>query len=352
LAKLFPHVTQRGSMNGGQVVVASLGGTITMTGSGGTTGVRPSLTADDLIGSIPGLTRTAEVTARTIATIPGASLSAADIFRAFAWARDAVDDGASGAVIIQGTDTIEESAYLLDLHWDRAAPLVVTGAMRAAQATGADGPANILAAVQVACSPESRERGVLVVLNDEIHAASRVRKMHSSGLDAFHSPSFGPLGGLAESAVVYGNSIRRPAPLPVPTSSGRPCVALIETHLDDDGALLDLATASGHCGIVIDAFGVGHVPAKVAGAISRAVAASKPVVFASRTGSGATFSSAYDFVGSESDLLRRGAIPAGWLDARKARILLTCLLAASSTMDNIKSEFRRRGQLFTPALPD
>jgi L-asparaginase len=330
-------------MNGKRVAIASLGGTITMTPASAGAGVEPSLTAADLIGSVPGLEDAAEVTARTIATVPGASLSVEDLLDALSWARRAVDDGASGAVLVQGTDTIEESAYLLDLHWDRAAPLVVTGAMRAARMAGADGPANILAATQVACSPASRDRGVLVVLNDEIHAAVTVRKTRSSGLNAFSSPSFGPLGHLEESVAVYGRSVRRVAPLPMPPGAAHPRVALIETHLDDDGTLLDLVAASACRGIVIAAFGVGHVSEKVASAVSRAIAGSKVVVFASRTGAGTTFSSTYGFIGSESDLLRRGAIAAGWLDPRKARLLLACLLSASSTVDDINSEFRRRG---------
>ena len=333
-------------MNGARVAVASLGGTITMTSTSGGTGATPSLTAADLVGSVPGLAGTAEVTARTITTVPGASLAVADVLEALSWARRAVDDGASGAVIVQGTDTIEESAYLLDLYWDRAAPLVVTGGMRTAQMAGADGPANILAAAQVATSPASRERGALVVMNDEIHAASRVRKVRSSGLNAFCSPSFGPLGYLEEAAAVYGGSIRRLAPLPTPAATHHPHVALIGTHLDDDGALLDLVTTPDCGGIVIAAFGVGHVSAKLARAVSRAIMASKPVVLASRTGSGTTFASTYGFIGSETDLLRRGAIPAGWLDAGKARLLLACLLSASCGMENINLEFQRRGLLY------
>jgi L-asparaginase len=184
-----------------------------------------------------------------------------------------------------------------------------------------------------------------VVMNDEIHAASRVRKVRSSGLNAFRSPSFGPLGYLEEAAAVYGNSIRRLAPLPAPTATRHPHVALIGTHLDDDGSLLDLLTASDCGGIVIAAFGVGHVSENLARAVSRAIMASKPVVLASRTGSGTTFASTYGFIGSETDLLRRGAIPSGWLDARKARLLLACLLSASCGMENINSEFQRRGLL-------
>ncbi|MFG1609523.1 asparaginase [Actinoplanes sp. NPDC049265] len=333
-----------------RVAVASLGGTITMTSAPDGTAALPVLTATDLVSAVPGLSGAAEVTAHTIATIPGASLPVPTVLEALSWARRAVDDGARGAVIVQGTDTIDESAYLMDLYWDRDAPLVVTGAMRTARTAGADGPANILAATRVAVSPASRARGVLVVMNDEIHAASRVRKTRSSGLNAFRSTAFGPLGYLEETAVVYGNSIRRIQPLPAPGTNRHPRVALIGTHLDDDGALLDLVVASDYQGAVVAAFGAGHVSEQLAQAASRAVAASKPVVLASRTGAGTTFTRTYGFAGSESDLLRRGAVLAGWLDATKARLLLACLISASSSMQEIESEFRRRGQPSAPVL--
>jgi len=309
-------------------------------------GVKPSLSADDLLESVPGLAAAADVTAHTLVTIPGASLTFAEVLEALAWARSAVDGGHDGVVVVQGTDTIEETSYLLDLHWDRPAPLVVTGAMRSAHAAGADGPANLLAAVQVAGSPDSRDRGVLVVMNDEIHAASRVRKMRSSGLDAFCSPGFGPVGYLEESLAMFGGEFRRAEPLPLPATPVQRRVALLETYLGDDGALLDLVVAAGYDGVVVQAFGVGHVAETVAGAISRATS-SVPVVMTSRTGAGTTFAKTYGFPGSESDLLARGIIPAGWLDGRKARILLDRLLAASWSTESIAAEFRLRGQLIS-----
>ncbi|GAA4733920.1 asparaginase [Nocardioides endophyticus] len=335
------------------VAIASLGGTITMTASPqGSTGVRPTLNALDLIEAVPEISRHVDVSAETLATIPGASLSVADLLRALAWAEEAVAAGAVGVVLIQGTDTIEESAYLLDLYWRHEAPLVVTGAMRSAQTAGADGPANVLAAVQVAACFQSRSRGVLVVMNDQIHASSRVRKGRSSGPDAFWSPSFGPLGYVVESQAVFGGTISRPQALAVPPSDALAPVAIVETYLGDDGALLDLAAAANFEGIVLDAFGVGHVAQDVAETVSKVVAKSTPVVLTTRTGSGPTFTSTYGFIGSETDLNRRGAIPAGWLDARKSRILLAAMLSVGSDIDEISAEFQRRGTLTAAAPTD
>ena len=154
-------------------------------------GSRPALDAAALVAAVPDIAARADVRAHAVRSVPGASLRFDDLLDVLAAARSEVDAGAAGIVVTQGTDTIEESAYFLDLIWDRAEPLVVTGAMRHPEQAGADGPANLLASVVVATSAPARGRGVLVVLNDEIHAARQVRKTDSNALDAFTSAPFG-----------------------------------------------------------------------------------------------------------------------------------------------------------------
>jgi L-asparaginase len=327
-----------------RVAAASLGGTITMTSvAADGQGVRPALTAQQLLEAVPVLAEIADLRATTLATLPGASLTFEQVLTALDWARAEITGGAAGAVIIQGTDTIEETAYLLDLYWDESAPLVVTGAMRSPQTPGADGPANLVASVRVASAESSLGRGVLVVLNDEIHSACRVRKMRASGPDAFASPSFGPLGYVDENRPVYGSARADRRTLRLPKPFAMPSVALLETFLGDDGKILDAAVRSGFHGVVLAGFGVGHASAAVADAVARANA-SVPVVLASRTGAGSTHRGSYSFAGSESDLIARGAIPAGWLDARKARVLLACLLAGGANPAEIRAEFRHRSE--------
>jgi L-asparaginase len=324
-----------------RVTVLSLGGTITMTSEDGR-GVRPSLAADSLVGAVPAIADVAEVAAETLDTKPGASLDFADAFQAISAARQAVEQGAAGVVIVQGTDTIEETAYLIDLHWNLRQPVVVTGAMRAPQTPGADGPANLLAAVRVAAASASCDLGALVVLNDEVHAAARVRKMRTSGTGAFDSPSFGRLGVLEEGEVVYGNRpVRFPA-LEEPDPLRSPRVALLETSFGDDGDLLRIVAGGGYEGAVIAGFGVGHLSAAYAEVIEE-VRHSIPLVLASRTGAGTTYSRSYAFDGSESHLLSLGMIPAGWLDSRKARILLASLLQIGAGSERIRDEFLVRG---------
>ena len=324
------------------VTVASLGGTITMTATTGPQGVTPSLTADDLLASLPGLSPAIEVRAETLCTKPGASLEFADLADALHWAHRTVDAGAAGVVLVQGTDTLEETSYLLDLYWDRAEPLVVTGAMRPPQQPSADGPANLLAALLSAAAPESRGLGVLAVLNDEVHAASRVRKCDTTALGAFISAPFGPLGRIHEGRVVYGSRPPRTPPLPGPVLARTPKVALLEASLGDGGELIALACEGGFDGIVLSAFGAGHVSSAMATMVAKA-AERVPVVLASRAGAGSVLEGTYGFAGSERDLLDHGAVPAGWLDPRKARILLGCLLTAGVPIDGIRAEFARRG---------
>src|SRR5437879_3220469 len=122
------------------VAIASLGGTISMTASSPGAGVTPTLDAAQLTAAVPGLTQVAQISAETLFQLPSASMTFEQLLTCLAWARAKVDAGASGVVITQGTDTLEEAAFFLDLYWDRPEPLIVTGAMRTPLAASADGP--------------------------------------------------------------------------------------------------------------------------------------------------------------------------------------------------------------------
>lgn len=295
-----------------------------MTEAQGDTGVRPSLTAADLVSAVPQLAEVAAIEARSFRNVPSTQLTVDDMVALAAEIEEAVDGGAQGVVVTQGTDTIEETAFALDLMLRVKAPVVVTGAMRHPALPGADGPANLLSAVRVAADQAALGCGVLVVMNDEIHAASLVQKRHTSCPAAFQSV-LGPLGWVTEGRVrimLYPG--RRPH---VPVVPGRftPPAALVTAGLGDDGGLLRGVVEQGYKGLVVEGMGGGHVtPAMVETLtdIARAI----PVVIASRTGSGETLRQTYGYVGSELDLLGRGLIPAGILDGLKARVLLSLLL--------------------------
>jgi L-asparaginase len=169
--------------DGRRVLVIGLGGTIAM--SGPRDAVVPALSASDLVDAVPGLAGTGvAVSARSFRNLPGSYLGFADLIELAGVVAGELDAGYDGVVVTQGTDTIEESAYCLDLLHGRSEPLVVTGAMRNPTLAGADGPANLLAAIVTAAAPAARDLGCLVVLDDRIHAARRVAKTHSTSVSA------------------------------------------------------------------------------------------------------------------------------------------------------------------------
>lgn len=325
------------------ITLLALGGTIAMTEH--KDGVVTRLTGADLMASVPGLTVPLDV--RDVRSIPSAGLTFADILDVLGIASDAVRAGAEGVVVTQGTDTLEETAYLLDLLWPHRQPIVVTGAMRNPSLPGIDGPANLLAAVRVAASPVAHDLGALVVMNDEIHLAARVRKTHSTSTATFQSPDTGPLGAVVEgSARILSRPITRFAALPAPTAQelASTVVPLHTATLDDDATLLHhlASTPAAAAGLVVSAFGVGHMP-EVLAPVLETLAQRMPVVLCSRTGAGSVLRETYGAVGSEKDLQRRGLINGQMIHPYKARILLRVLLALGGDHDAVEEAFALRG---------
>lgn len=308
-----------------RVSVLSLGGTIAMTGDGGS-GVVPTLTGDALVSAVPQIAEAAEVTASSFRQVPGAHLGLQDLTALASEILRLCEEGADGVIITQGTDTIEETAFVLDLLVDTESPVVVTGAMRNPSLPGADGPANLLASVQVAASPATRGLGTLVVFNDEIHAARFVRKTHTQNLATFRSSPVGPIGWISEGTPRIPVRLPKSPRLPIPGQAEDSTVALLTVSLGDDGRLLPAVERSRYAGLVLEALGGGHIPAEMVEHVT-SLAAKMPVVLASRTGSGEVLRRTYGFPGSETDLLERGLTPAGPLDGPKARLLTLLLLS-------------------------
>lgn len=331
---------------GRRVIVFGLGGTIAMA-AGENGGVVPALSARQLVDAVPGLAGTSiDVEVIDFRRVPGASLTVEDLTALAASIREHLATGVDGVVVTQGTDTIEETAYILDLLHPDPAPVVVTGAMRNPTLAGADGPANLLGAIQTAASPHSRHRGVLVVMADEIHAARRVRKTHSTSGATFQSPTGGPLGYLVEGQPRILNQLGYRPVIPLKPEPPAVRIGLVTVTLGDDGTLLQ-GIPDRLDGLVIAAFGVGHVPGRIVAHLEE-LAARLPVVLASRTGAGTVLTSTYAFPGSEKDLLDRGLISAGFLDPFKARILLHLLLSADADRATVTAAFGAAGGYTSP----
>jgi L-asparaginase len=324
-----------------RVAVIAMGGTIAMTpdASGG---VVPTLTADDLVAAVPGLAELdVEITARTLFSLPSPSITFAHLRALVEAIRAELAAGATGIVVTQGTDTIEETAFFLDLTVPEPAPVIVTGAMRHPSLAGPDGPANLLAGIRVAASDAARGLGALVVFADEVHAARLIRKTHTASTGAFVSPGFGPLGLVVEGSPRLLTTPGARHCLPIGSRLTDVRVAVVPMALGDDGTLLR-CVGTDFDGLVLAGVGAGHVPASVVPIVSE-VAARMPVVLASRAGAGAMLTHTYSYPGSELDLISRGLIPSGFLDPYKARILLHLLLANGASRAEITTAFEQFG---------
>ena len=324
-----------------RVLVISLGGTIASSNADASSGVvTPSLSARDLVEAVTQLDELATVETVGFRQIPSGDLTLGDLVELAALIDVRLAGDVDGVVVTQGTDTIEESAFALDLLVHSSLPVVVTGAMRNPTQAGPDGPANLLAAVRVAASIQARGLGTLVVFNDEIHAARFVRKTHSTSPATFHSPNAGPIGWVVEDRVRIVLRVDRLSTVgPLDGADVAP-VALLKCTIGDEGRLLRELVSSGYRGVVIEGFGGGHVPSAMVPAIE-ALAQQIPVVLASRTGSGELLAKTYGFRGSETDLLSRGVQSAGVLDGLKSRVLLSLAIAASDNASVREATFVR-----------
>jgi L-asparaginase len=288
-------------------------------------------TGDELVAAIPALRDIAQVTVEQFSNIASGAITH-DNWRSIAGriASLAKEPNApAGIVITHGTDTMEETAYFLDLVTPGCTPIVLTGAMRQANAVGADGPANLLNAVRIAAAPQSRNHGVLLALNDEIFRARDVTKSDASRMNAFTAPNVGPVGVADPDSVAF---FRQPsvtscaAKFDITALRDLPRVDVIYSHIGADSVLIDAAVAAGAKGIVIAGVGRGGMTPFQSRALARAVDRGVVVVVGSRTGSGRV---AQTFDSDTSRRPGRGAyVPAQELNPQKARILLMLGLAA------------------------
>jgi L-asparaginase len=320
-----------------RIHILALGGTIaTRPDSSGA--MQMGLGADDLVAAVPLLKTVAEIGAETVSRVGSHSLAFDQLHELAAKIRGLKADG---VVVTQGTDTLEETSFLLDLALDLDIPVVVTAAMRNPSLTSPDGPGNLLAAVRVAADPwvrrHARELGVVVVMLDEVYAASDVLKVHPTRINGFAATQTGPLAALVEDRVVPLSLPVRDAMTAARASLGAAAdgkaapVALFWASLDDEMALIPMMLAAsdrvGYRGAVIAAMGGGHVPERAVENVHR-LAKAMPTVIAPRTGGGPMLRQTYAGPSSEIALREAGLIWGGRLHPLKVRVLLeTCLRA-------------------------
>lgn len=316
-----------------RVAVVFTGGTISMTVDPIAGGAIPTLAGADLIARVPGLDALAEVVTIDRGRTPASHFSFADVLAIQASIDEALaDPGLAGVVAVQGTDTLEETAFAWDLLHDDRRPVVVTGAMRTAGDPDWDGPVNLRDAVAAAADAGLRGAGVVVVLAGLVHPADDLAKSHASALVAFRSPNAGPLGAVHDGRLALSRS-RGPR-----RHLGRPCapppgpVDLVTAALETNGRPIDLAVGGGARGIVVAAAGAGNTHPDLLRAAVDAMANGIPVVLVSRTGAGRV-GPIYGFPGGGLRWARAGAILAGTLTPVQARVALALGLGAGLGRD-------------------
>ena len=320
------------------IVILFTGGTIAMRNEPAAAGAVPSLSAKEILEATKGIDAITGVETEEWGEFPGPHMTIERMWALRNRIREHIDrPEVTGVVVTHGTDTLEESAYIVARSLPAEKPIVFTGAMRTVSDLGWDGPANLLEAVRVAASPETRGFGAMVVISGQIFAAFDATKTNTHLLDAFESPGFGPLGVLDEGELI----VHREMP-PMPSIIDPPELAtpvdIIFVAAGSDSRLLD---ASRECarGVVIAAMGRGNVPPALVPAIERWINDRKPVVITSRT-QGGRVGHTYGYAGGGRRLEELGAIFGGSKRAQQARIDLMLALGAGMSMDAIRNVFR------------
>lgn len=298
----------------------------------------PALSGEDLRATVPAIEHIARLEVHDLFNVPSDYMGPVQwIALQKAIVTALARDDVAGVIVSHGTDTLEETAWFLDLTIDAAKPIVMIGAQRNASSADFDGPRNLLNAARICVSPDARDKGVMVVLNNQINAAREVTKTHTADVESFKSGDFGFLGTVDEDRVVFARAALRRQFVPL-SSDELPYVEIVPMYAGADGGLLQAAVARGAKGIVIQALGFGNVNAGLFDAIRDAIAAGVVIAISTRVPNGRV-RPVYGFVGGGSTLKAAGAIFADNLSPHKARILLMLALQTSAQPDDIQRLF-------------
>ena len=321
-----------------RIAIVFTGGTISMLLDPATGAAVPTLDGAAILARSPGLAALADLVPVDWGLVPASHLTFAQILDIARVVREQLAAGADGAIVVQGTDVIEETAFALDLLVSGPAPVVVVGAMRNAADPGYEGPANLRDAVLAAGAPALRDQGALVVMGGLVLPADDATKTHTSAYDTFQARNLGPLGTVNGDGVIIGRwrTGRRLLPT-VPAAAVEP-VAIVTATVASDGAPLRWAIAGGARGVVVAATGAGNTHPDLLAAAQEAMAAGIPVVLASRVPAGRV-APAYGFPGGGARWFAAGAIGAGFLTPVKARIALALGLGAGLDDTGLRALF-------------
>ncbi|MBN2795237.1 MAG: asparaginase [Clostridia bacterium] len=320
-----------------KVAAIFTGGTISMKVDKRLSAAIPAMSSEEIMGMVTNIDKLAEIEIVPFARIPGPHMTPELMLELSNVVKDTVKrDDIAGVIITHGTDSLEETAFFLDLNIDTEKPIVIVGSMRNASELGYDGPSNLSAAICTAVSEEAKNKGVLVVLNNEVNAAKEVTKTHTMSLDTFKSFSFGPLGIVDNDEVIFYRDMTHHHH--ILTDKIESNVTLIKAVAGMDSQYLNYCVDQGVKGIVIEAMGRGNIPPSMLSGVFNAIEKKIPVVIVSRCPMGRVLDS-YGYEGGGKMLRDGGAIFGGDLNGQKARIKLILALAVCNSMADIKKIF-------------
>lgn len=322
-----------------KVAVVFNGGTISMKVDPRIQAAVPSLSGEEIMSMVTGIENYAEIESHNFSNVPSPHVTPDTMMSLSKYVKDLLErDDITGVVVTHGTDSLEETAYLLDLTIKNEKPVIVTGAMRSSSELGYDGPANLSASICTAISEEAKGKGVLVCLNDELNCASEVTKANSMSLSAFRSPAFGPVGIVDNNKVIfYRDTLNKEHIIGEKIENN---VQLIKCVSGMDSKFIDFSIETGCKGIVIEAMGRGNIPPMMVDGVKRAIDKGVIVVVVSRCFEGRVLDT-YGYTGGGKDLRNLGVIFGDNLPGQKARIKLMLLLGKTSDRLEIKKVFEK-----------
>ncbi|MCA1030544.1 asparaginase [Bacillus timonensis] len=321
-----------------KILLIHTGGTISMMEDKETGAVRPP-EHNPLIHTTSALHSIADIFVEELFHLPSPHITTIEMLSL----RDRIDqavlnEGIEGVVITHGTDTLEETAFFLDLTIKHDIPVVVTGAMRSSNELGADGPYNLISSVRVAANDNAKDKGVLVVLNDEIHTAKNVTKTHTSNIATFQSPQYGPIGIVNKRGVSFHHTpiSRDTYEIKMITKN----VPLLKAYAGMDDSLLSALDTLQIDGLVIEALGQGNLPPRTLPMLKKLIAKNIPIVLVSRCFNGFV-QDIYEYEGGGKQLKGLGMILSNGLNGQKARLKLLVALEVTSDCHKLQEMFYR-----------
>lgn len=319
-----------------RILILHTGGTIAMSEDKETGKVMPNAT-NPLLAFSSMFKDNVDLIVEDIFQIPSPHMTAKDMLLL----KERIEQGAEseqidGVVITHGTDTLEETAYFLDITTNVSIPIVLTGAMRSSNEIGADGLYNFQSAIHVAASDVAKNKGVLVVMNDEIHTARYVTKTHTTNVATFRTPTFGPIGIIAKNKVLFFQELI--ALEKHPMTAILHDVQLVKAYAGMDSTIFNALAETKMDGLVIEALGAGNMPPATLPGIQKLIAKGIPIVLVSRCFNGIA-QDAYDYEGGGKQLQEMGVVFTNGLNGQKARIKLLVALSQTADLAAIKQFF-------------